>query len=359
MKYSARPLVLLALGALVLLTASTAFAVGTPSGTTVSNSATVDYAVGGVAQAPITTVPVTFLVDNRIDLTVATVDAGPVTVLPGSTLRVLTYQVQNDGNEVQDFRLQALDAAAAAFGLTETIDALNVNVFVDGNGNGTYEPAADTATYIDELAADANVVVFVVADIPGTAVIDDVASYDLLAIAATGATPAALGVDAAEDSGVADDPNTVQIVFGDGAGIIDAVTDGQFSSRDSYRVANANVTLAKSSLVVEDPFNGVANPKAIPGARVTYTIDLGNTGTGDADNVAIVDAIPANTVFRVGSVVSNGTVAYSDDGGLTWAYVPVADANGNDATVTHVRATFALLAGGGTTEQTTFDVVIQ
>lgn len=359
MKYSARPLVLLALGALVLLTASTAFAAGTPSGTTVSNSATVDYAVGGVAQVQITSNVVDFLVDNRIDLTVATIDAGPVTVLPGSTLRVLTYQVQNDGNTVQDFRLQALDAAAAAFGLTETIDATNVNVFVDGNGNGTYEVAADTGTWIDELVADANVTVFIVADIPGAAVVDDVASYDLLAVAATGGTATAQGLDAVEDSGVADDPNTVQIVFGDGAGTIDVVTDGQFSSRDSYRVANANVTLAKSSLVVEDPFNGVTNPKAIPGARVTYTIDLGNTGTGDADNVAIVDAVPASTVFRVGSVVSNGTVAYSSDSGTTWVYAPVADANGNDAAVTHVRATFALLAGGGTTEQTTFDVVIQ
>ncbi len=359
MKHSARPLVLLALVAIIVLTASTAFAVGTPSGTTISNGATVDYAVGGVAQAQIASNIASFLVDNRVDLTVTTVDVGPITVLPGSTLRVLTYQVQNDGNAIQDFRLQAIDAAAAAFGLTETIDAVNVNVFVDGNGNGTYEPALDTATWVDEMAADANIIAFVVADIPGTAVINDVASYDLLAIAATAATPGALGGDAVEDSGVADDPNAVQIVFGDGAGTIDAVQDGQFSSRDSYQVANANVTLAKSSVVVEDPFNGVTNPKAIPGARVTYTIDLDNTGSGNADNVSIVDAIPANTVFRVGSAVSNGTVTYSNDGGATWVYSPVADANGNDATVSHLRATYALLVGGGATEQTIFDVVIQ
>jgi len=358
MKFSIRTLALLALGTFVLFTATSAFALGTPSGTTVSNTATVDYAVGGVAQAQIASNVVDFLVDNRIDLTVATIDVVAVTVLPGTTLRVLTFQVQNDGNTVQDFRLQALDAAAAAFGLTESIDATNVNVFVDGNGNGTYEAATDVATYIDELAADANVVAFVVADIPGTAILGDVASYDLLAVAAGGATPAALGADAVEDSGVADDPTTVQIVFGDGAGVIDAITDGQFSSRDSYQVANANVTLAKSSLVVEDPFNGLVNPKAIPGARVTYTIDLGNTGTGSADNVGVIDAVPANTVFRVGSVVSNGTIAYSDDGGTTWAYAPVADANGNDATVTHVRASYALLIGGAT-EQTTFDIVIQ
>lgn len=353
-----RPLVLLLTGALVLVSAGTALAVGTPAGTTIDNSATVDYAVGGVAQAQIASNLASFLVDNRIDIAVTTLDAGAITVLPGSTLRVLTYQVQNDGNAVQDFRLQALDAAAAAFGLTETFDAVNVNVFADANGNGTYEQAVDNVAYVDELAADAGAVVFVVADIPGTVVIDDVASYDLLAIAATGGGAGALGADAAEDA-AADDPAAIQIVFGDGAGTADAARDGIMSSRDSYLVANANLTLAKSSLTAEDPFNGTTNPKAIPGARVTYTLDLGNTGTGSADNVSIVDAIPANTAFRVGSVTSNGTVVFSSDGGVTWAYVPVPDANGTDLNLTHLQVNYALLGGGGTTEQTTFDVVIQ
>ncbi|RKZ10959.1 hypothetical protein DRQ50_14110, partial [bacterium] len=285
-------------------------------------------------------------------------DAGAITVLPGSVQRVLTYQVQNDGNDVQDFRLQAQDAPAAAFGLTETFDAINVNVFADGNGNGVYDAAVDNVTYVDELAADAAAVVFVVADIPGTVVMDDVASYDLLAIAATGGGAAALGADAVEDAG-ADNPAVIQIVFGDGAGTADAVRDGMLSSRDSYLVANANLTLAKSSLTAEDPFNGTTNPKAIPGARVTYTLDLGNTGSGAADNVSIVDAIPANTAFRVGSAASNGTVVFSNDGGVTWTYTPAADANGNDTNVTHLQVNYALLGGGGTTEQTTFDVVIQ
>jgi len=111
--------------------------------------------------------------------------------------------------------------------------------------------------------------------------------------------------------------------------------------------------------VAEDPFNGTTNPKAIPGARVTYTLDLANAGTGAADDIAVVDAIPAATVFRVGSVVTNGTVTYSNDGGATWAYTPTADADGNDAAVNAIQISYPLLAGGGTTEQTTFDVVIQ
>ncbi len=354
----ARNALLLCTAALLVAPAA-AFAAGTPSGTPVHNSATVDYQVGGIAQAQITSNDVQFVVDNRIDLTVTTVDGSAVTVMPGSTRRVLTFLVTNTGNTIQDFRLSALDAAAAAFGLTETFDATNVQVWADDNLNGVYDPAIDIHDFCDELAPDASMHVFVVADIPGTVAVDDVASYDVLATAARATTPGSLGPDAVEDTGAADDPNTVQVVFGDGAGQIDGARDAAFSSRDSYLVANANLAITKSSVVVEDPFNGTTNPKAIPGARVTYTLDVNNTGTGDADNVSIVDMVPNFTVFHVGSVVTTGTVAYSSDGGNTYGYTPVPDADGNDANVDYIQVTYGLIAGGGTNEQTTFDVVIE
>jgi uncharacterized repeat protein (TIGR01451 family) len=349
---------LLAAATLVLVPAI-AFAAGTPSGTSVHNTATVDYRVGGISQPQITSNDAQFVVDNRIDLTVTTVDGSAVTVLPGSTVRVLTFLVTNTGNTPQDFRLTALDAPAAAFGLTETFDATNVHVWADADGNGVYDPAIDLLDYVDELAADASVHVFVVADIPGTVTEGDVASYDLLANAAAAGTPGSLGADMVEDSGVADDPSAVQVVFGDGAGTIDGARDGASSSRDSYQVANANLTIAKSSVVAEDPFNGTTNPKAIPGARVTYTLDVSNTGAGDADNVSIVDTVPSYTVFHVGSVSAAGTIAYSSDGGATYGYTPVADANGNDTNVDHIRVTYGLIAGGGSSQQITFDVVIE
>jgi uncharacterized repeat protein (TIGR01451 family) len=354
----ARNALLLCTAALLIAPAA-AFAAGTPSGTPVHNSATVDYQVGGIAQPQITSNDAQFVVDNRVDLTVTTVDGSAVTVMPGSTVRVLTFLVTNTGNTTQDFRLAAVDAAAAAFGLTETFDAVNVQVYADDNLNGVYDPGVDVNDFCDELAPDASMNVFVVADIPATVVVGDVASYDVMATAATATTPGALGADVVEDTAIGDDPTTVQIVFGDGAGQIDGARDASFSSRDSYAVANANLTIAKSSVVAEDPFNGTTNPKAIPGARVTYTLDVANTGTGAADNVSIVDMIPAFTVFRVGSVAATGTVAYSADGGATYGYTPVPDANGNDANVDHIQVSYGLIAGGGTTEQITFDVVIQ
>ncbi|HXS88009.1 MAG TPA: hypothetical protein VN705_01595, partial [Steroidobacteraceae bacterium] len=50
-----------------------AYANGTASGTTISNQATVDYSVGGVAQTQITSAAASFVVDTKIDFTVSEV----------------------------------------------------------------------------------------------------------------------------------------------------------------------------------------------------------------------------------------------------------------------------------------------
>ena len=355
----ARNTLLLSVAALLLIPAA-AFAAGTPSGTPVRNSATVDYQVGGIAQTQIASNQVEFTVDNRIDLTVTTVDAGAVTVLPGSTRRLLTFLVTNTGNTVQDFRLQVLDAAAAAFGLTETFDAVNVQVWADDNLNGAYDPDRRHPQLRRRAGAgrvDARV------RGRGHPRHRGRGRRGLVRPAGRGGhrhhhrrrwartwsrTPAWPTTRPSCRSSSATAPAQ-----------IDAARDASFSSRDSYLVANANLTIAKSSLTVEDPFNGATNPKAIPGARVTYTLDVSNTGTGAADNVSIVDMIPAFTVFRVGSLVTAGTALFSNDGGTTFTYTPVADADGNDPDVDYIQVDYGLIAGGGATEQITFDVVIQ
>jgi len=89
----------------------------------------------------------------------------------------------------------------------------------------------------------------------------------------------------------------------------------------------------------------------IPGADLVYTIAFTNTGTASASSLAITDPIPANTDFKVGSVTNSlgttgltVTVAYSNDGGGTWAYTPVSGGGGAgagyDRSVTNVRWTF-------------------
>lgn len=348
----------IALTAMVLVVgaAPLAMAAGTPSGTTIGNTATVDFTVGAVPQAQVSSNTATFVVDNRVDLTVAPLDGGSVQVVPGATGMYMTWSVTNTGNTVQDYALSAIADAADDF------DATGLAMFVDANGNSTYEPGTDTAVFIDELAADASITVFVVGNIPLTAADAEVANYDLVVqTAAGGGAGAQGGVIAADDAGSADDPNTVQIVFADGAGPSDAARDGRFSSTDQFQVVSAALTVAKTSAVASDPFNGAVNPKAIPGATMGYNLSVANTGSANADNVLVADAIPASTAFLLGTVATvpaGATVAYSNDGGATWAYVPVDSGDGSDPNVTHLRVDFGTVAGGGTVTAD-FQVLIQ
>lgn len=65
------------------------------------------------------------------------------------------------------------------------------------------------------------------------------------------------------------------------------------------------LTSVKSSEVISDPFNGVANPKTIPGARIRYTTIIANDAgaSADGDEVVFADAIPPDTSYVAGSIL--------------------------------------------------------
>jgi uncharacterized repeat protein (TIGR01451 family) len=155
----------------------------------------------------------------------------------------------------------------------------------------------------------------------------------------------------------------------------------EFSANFTVLEPQPDIILLKTSTTLTDPVNGATNPKAIPGATVLYTLNATNQGTGatDADTVVITEAISANTAVFVGdlgaagsgpvSFVDNATISglsytftslasttddleFSNDGGSTYTYVPTADTDGFDSTVTHLRlnlkGTFNAASGGNT-----------
>ena len=88
-----------------------------------------------------------------------------------------------------------------------------------------------------------------------------------------------------------------------------------------------------------------------PGTDLGYTITFTNTGGLAAQILVIKDPIPPSTDFKVGSVTNTlGTtgltvvVAYSNNSGTTWTYVPVSGGGGAsagyDRFVTNIRWTF-------------------
>ncbi len=137
------------------------------------------------------------------------------------------------------------------------------------------------------------------------------------------------------------------------SGAVPSVTNTGSVTSTTFDTNAAN----NSSSVVKSVMNLVlakaVSPSGsqIPGTDLTYTITFTNSGGAAASSFVITDPIPANTDFKVGSVTSSlGTtgltvvVAYSNNGGTTYAYTPVSGAGGApagyDRNVTNIRWTF-------------------
>lgn len=279
-----KPLATVAAAVAMLAGASSALAAGTPSGTSITNSATVNFAVGGVTQTPVVATSPSFLVDTKVSMTV--VPAGGagsvVNVISGAVKQVIPFQVTNTGNLVNDFLLSTANlASGTAFGsptsYTDNFDASSCGVFVDSNGNNTYD-AADTAIFIDELAPDASKRVFVVCDIPASRVNGDFSAVNLIATAASGGAVNTAGTALAATSG-AKTLGTVAVVLADAAGSDDLANDGKVSARSGFLVQTAALTVTKAVAPYCDSVTFNNNPKLVPGAYARYTITLANSAT--------------------------------------------------------------------------------
>lgn len=327
-----------AIAAVGLLTAGGAYAadIGTDAGTIVSNIATVNYQLNGVAQAAVNSNTDNFTVDRRINLTVAEVGNnfnGGLDSASPSLNQVLTFTVQNLSNSTQDFRLGYVQDATgtagpaaphAANGALDSFDTTNVRFFLD-DGDGIYDAGDTLITFLDQVPEDETRTVHVVSDVPAGRAPGDISSGSLIAYAALGNTVGALGADEVQTAG-ADSQNAIDVVFADAAGDIDGARDGAHSDDDAYRIAA--LIVAKSSRVISDPFNLTVNPKRIPGAVVEYCIAVTNGFSTDITNTVVADDITGDPVtFVIGSLMTGST-----DCGLNNGATEDEDAMGADET---------------------------
>ncbi len=303
---------------ILLISIQQAYAVGTAANTTVGSSATVDYQVGGVSQ-PQRSSGTTgqFVVDRRINFVVAEVGASYATVTPATLNHALKFSVTNLTNGPVDFRLVYTQDATGSLGpiggAVDTFDTFGVEFYKD-NGDGIFNVSDTLINFLDEVAADAVITVYVVSDIPINQVDTDFSLGKLTAIAALAGVVGTLGVDHIEtNTGSVDDPTTVDTVFGDLAGPAtgDVAQDGKHSAHDGYDIVTANIVVVKNMKVISDPFNGTSFPRAIPGAIVEYCIQISNNGSAVAQIVTVNDTIPVGSNYVVGSLFAGGTVTGS------------------------------------------------
>lgn len=312
---------------LIVVSASVSFATpakaaGTVAGTTISNTATASYNDPGGTPQTATSNQVDIRVDELLNVTVATADPGPVVTTPGATNQVLKFTVTNTGNGSEAFRLTATTAIGG-----DQFDPAATSLVLDTNGNGAYDAGVDTVYTAGSndpvLAPDASIHVFVLSTVPGGLNDLDRGNVDLAAAAVTGTGA----------------PGTIFAGQGQGGG--DAVvgaTGADGVDRGIYLIQSASMTFVKSATVL-DPFGG---SKSVPGSVITYTLVATIAGNGSLSNLAIADAVPANTTYQPGSITLQGS--------------PLTDATGDDAgqfatnTITVQLGTVA----GGQTRTVTF-----
>ena len=301
--------------ALIAMSSAPAMAAGTRAGNTITNTVSVNYNVGGVAQNA-ETASDSFTVDQRVNLTVTNIGSA-TSVSPNQTNRVLAFDVTNLSNSTADLNLSvALRTGTAA-------NISNFRVFRDTNGNRVLDAAELTAgaiTFLDEVTEDAIVAVLVVSDIGIGARNGDTFDVALTAAAHAAGTTGTLGTRLV-GSTVANTAGIDTVLF-DGAGLSDAANDGAFSAQGRYTVSGAVLTVAKTSRIISDPVNLTTNPKAIPGATIEYCITVANAaGAATATNVAVLDDLPADVIYSsaFGTFLNGNASCASGTAGGTFA----------------------------------------
>jgi uncharacterized repeat protein (TIGR01451 family) len=236
-------------------TSGTAWALGTPAGTPITNQATVTYNDPlGNSFTALSNV-VTTVVSQ-----VASVDVAPdnATTTTPSTTVTYAHTVSNLGNGPDTIDIT-----------TSSSQGWTVDLHFDLNGDGLYQ-VTDPA--LGDTDGDLT---------PDTGVLAANGTYAILArVTVPGGTVGGT-VDVTTVTGTSSFNNAVSE-----------------SATDTTSIQAPNLTVLKSVAPVGD------QP---PGTLLTYTVVVTNTGNTAASNVVLTDAIPSNTTYVLGSIVYNGT----------------------------------------------------
>lgn len=266
---------------LSLMVAGQAWAAGTAPGVDINNQASISYQIGAVTIND-TSNTTTTTVQELLEMTLTWQDASNVAVAPNDTDQVLTFLLTNTGNGSDAYTL----SADSNLGLSD-FDPTLVAIYLDSNNNGVYDSGVDALyqpTVNDPvLAADAQLAIFVLNDIPSPLNDGDLGDSQLTATSNTGSGAPGTSIGGGGDSG------TDAVVGSAG---------GTQSDTGTYVVSNVTVSIVKSASI-SDPFGG---NQPVPGATITYSLVVTVTGTGTATGIVVSDPIPADTTYATGSV---------------------------------------------------------
>lgn len=333
MKMKHKPKISLGLfpvGLLALLAMSaTSLLAQTPpnAGAVINNVATVNYEVDDVPQPEVEDNE-DFTIDALVNPVVAA--GGGVTAVPGQTDVAFPFTVNNEGNQPQDFVLNAVNRTDDQGELT------NIRIYHDVNGDGELDAGDVLIDITDQTGDQANGVannpfdniqpgesfdVIVVGDVPpagqpGTITGSDTISVDLIAEAWEED-----GTDQEVQTPTGDlDQDTKDIFLADANGpaddALDGDTDAAHSDTNTATAEIVTVGLTKTAQVVDASGTVLTDQFYIPGAFVEYTLTIAYDGstTNNASAITLSDPIPAGTTYVAGTITLNGgAITDADD----------------------------------------------
>ncbi len=314
---------ILSMAAILALSSMSAMAAGTTVNTTVTNTATLSFSVGGVTQADVTSNEDSFVVDKKIDF-VLTHDDDPkhIIVVANKQDEQRSFTLTNESNDDQKYSLSVSNLSGDIYdSKADSADMQNLEISIDGGTNWSSGPVATAA-----LNADATLTVLVRGDVLASATDGEVMNIQLEATAVESD-----GTTAEVSTTTVDDKDVVDTVLGEGAGVTESANtqfDGKYSAWAGYLVNTANIDLTKLSCVFSDEVTvDATKAKRIPGATIVYVFDLNNTSTStDASDITLSDTL--DTTYNLTNTVASAKAQTDVTSACTCTYGDAEGGNG-------------------------------
>ena len=259
------------------------FSVGVSAGTEIKNIAYLNYKVDAVAFTA-TSNELIDIVDQKIDMQMTCNESDVVVVGVGESKRAMAFVLTNSGNGEDTYTFSTVEGNPLDFSVN------NAEVYVD-NGNGVFSIFEDSLATELSLASDANVSLFLVADIPA-----DASNYSANGIKAQSTLQGSLLY------GESKKLNNFYAVM--------ATPEEAKSDFCTYEVSNLALTLEKSATFSSD--------KAYLGSTIHYKIDVNVLGEGTIEEIVLRDNIPIGTRYVPNSLKLDG-VSFGDFNGTAIA----------------------------------------
>ena len=273
-----------------------AWALGTPAGDRIVNEAMAEYTVGSSPTITAFSGTVGVTVAELVDVVVAWADANTVSVLgPLPVFGVpLQFTVSNVGNGIEDWTI-SVDNQLLGDDFQPDSSPTSPLIYRD-NGDASCDTATDTLVAGPELIQADSVIYFCVYnDFSDTSAATGPADLDVAWVSLTATSSHAAG-------------GSVQPGAGDGFGdLVLAASGGVGSDTGTYQVVLTVLNMIKSYSVADTVSSTGTEP--IPGAVITYTIELGVQGSGTALGVVFTDPIPTDTTYVPGTLELNSAPA--------------------------------------------------